>query len=91
MNQGCCGGGAVRLIRIGDTKVGLTGLAAILERFYLEGWSPGDAGLGAALVEACREAGNYILPAEGPAYAAALAKLYGQFCAANAASGEQQD
>lgn len=91
MNQGCCGGGAVRLIRIGDTKVGLTGLDAILERFYLEGWSPGDTGLEAALVEACREAGNYILPPEGPAYAAALGELYRQFCAVNAASGEQHD
>jgi hypothetical protein len=63
--------------------VGLTGLDSALERFYLEGWSPGDPGLEAALVEALREAGNYITPATDYAYQAALRDLYQKFFAAN--------
>jgi hypothetical protein len=82
MSPGCCGGG-VRIIEVAGDKVGLTGLDATLERFYLEGWSPGDASLEAALVEALRQAGNYITPSMEPAYAAALGQFYQKFFAAN--------
>jgi len=76
----------VRIIEVGGNKVGLTGLDTTLERFYLEGWSPGDPGLGATLVEALRSAGNYIAPSVQSAYESALAKLYEQFFAANTPS-----
>jgi len=82
MSPGCCGGG-VRIIEVAGDKVGLTGLDATLERFYLEGWSPGDPGLEAALVEALRDAGNYITPSMEAAYKAALGDLYQKFVAAN--------
>ena len=88
MKQGCCGG--VWVVRLGDSKVGLSGVDRILERFYLQGWLPEDANLGNALLRPLGETGNHIRPTEGPAYAGALGELYHQFCAANAASGEQQ-
>jgi hypothetical protein len=74
----------VRIIEVGGQKVGLTGVDGILERFYIEGWAPGDSGLKAALVEALRQAGNYVTPTEEPAYGAALVELFRQFCLANA-------
>jgi hypothetical protein len=83
MSRGCCGGG-VRIVEVAGSKVGLTGLDTALERFYLEGWSPGDAGLEAALVQALRDAGNYITPSMEAAYQAALGDLYQKFAAANA-------
>jgi hypothetical protein len=82
MSPGCCGG-SVRIIEVAGDKVGLTGLDATLERFYLEGWSPGDPGLEAALVQALRDAGNYITPSMEAAYQAALGDLYQKFAAAN--------
>ena len=82
MSPGCCGGG-VRIIEVAGDKVGLTGLDATLERFYLEGWSPGDAGLEAALVQALRDAGNHITPSMEAAYQATLGDLYQKFVAAN--------
>ena len=83
MSPRCCGIGGVRIIEVAGSKVGLTGLDAALERFYREGWSPGDPGLEAALVEALRDAGNYITPAMDYAYQAALRGLYQKFFAAN--------
>lgn len=84
MSPGCCGMRGVRIIEVAGDKVGLAGLDATLERFYLEGWSPGDPGLEAALVKALRNAGNYITPAVEYAYQAALRDLYQKFYAANA-------
>ena len=84
MSPRCCGTGGVRIIEVAGSKVGLTGLGTTLERFYLEGWSPGDPGLEAALVEALRDAGNYITPSMDYAYQAALRDLYEKFFAANA-------
>lgn len=84
MSPACCGVGGVRIIEVAGIKVGLTGLDTSLERFYLEGWSPGDPGLEAALVEVLRGAGNYITPSEEYAYQAALRDLYQKFFAANA-------
>jgi len=86
MSPKCCGIGSVRIIEVAGDKVGLTGLDATLERFYLEGWSPGDSGLEAALVQALREAGNYITPSMEAAYQAALGDLYQKFFAANSPS-----
>ncbi len=63
--------------------MGLTGLDTTLERFYREGWAPGDPGLEAALVEALRDAGNYITPAMDDAYQAVMRGLYQKFFAAN--------
>ncbi|HZO99245.1 MAG TPA: hypothetical protein VFD30_03025 [Terriglobia bacterium] len=77
----------VRIIEVAGEKVGLTGLDATLERFYLEGWSPGDPGLEAALVEALRDAGNYITPSVEDAYQAALRDLYQKFYGVNAPRG----
>jgi hypothetical protein len=79
----CCGIGTARIIEVAGDKVGLTGLDIALERFYLEGWSPGDAGLEAGLVQALRDAGNYITPSMEAAYQAALGDLYQKFFAAN--------
>lgn len=84
MSPGCCGMKGVRIIEVGGQKIGLTGLDVILERFYIEGWAPGDFGLEAALVEALRQAGNYITPSQEPAHGAALVELFRQFCLANA-------
>lgn len=90
MSRGCCGSGGVRLIEVAGDKVGLTGLDAILERFYLEGWSAGDPRVGDALVTAVREARNYIAPGREPAYAAALREVFREFSAASeAASGRK--
>jgi hypothetical protein len=83
MSPKCCGTGGVRIIEVAGSKVGLTGLDMTLERFYLEGWSPGDPGLEASLVEALRDAGNYITPSMDDAYQAALRDLYQKFFAAN--------
>jgi hypothetical protein len=87
MSPGCCGMRGVRIIEVAGEKVGLTGVDATLERFYLEGWSPGDPGLEAALVEALRDAGNYITPSVEFAYQAALRDLYQKFYAVNAPRG----
>jgi hypothetical protein len=75
------------MIEVAGNKVGLTGLDSTLERFYLTGWSPGDPGLEAALLEALRDAGNYITPSVECAYQAALRDLYQQFFAANPPRG----
>ncbi len=83
MSPGCCGMRGIRIIEVAGNKVGLRELDATLERFYLEGWSPDDPGLEAALVEALRDAGNYITPSVEYAYQAALRDLYQQFFAAN--------
>ena len=90
MSPKCCGISGVRIIEVAGSKVGLTGLDTTLERFYLEGWSPGDPGLEAALVEALRDAGNYITPSMDYAYQAALRDLYQKFFAANAPAKPQQ-
>ena len=73
------------LVRVGQNEVSLAGVDKILERFYLEGWSPGEVGLEEVLVGALREAGNYIPTGQTSAFAAALRELFRQFCAANAA------
>jgi hypothetical protein len=90
MSPRCCGIGGVRIIEVAGSKVGLTGLDTTLERFYLEGWSPGDPGLEAAFVEALRDAGNYITPSMESAYQAALRDLYQKFFAANAPAKPKQ-
>jgi hypothetical protein len=84
MSPGCCGVKGIRMIKVAGDNVGLTGLDATLERFHLEGWFPGDPGLEAALVEALRDAGNYITPSVEYAYQAALRDLYQKFYAAKA-------
>lgn len=86
--SGCCGVGGLRTIKIGGQKVGVTGLDAVLERFWLEGREPGEPDLEKALVAALREAGNYITPPEQPAYEQALGVLYNQFWALNPAASE---
>jgi hypothetical protein len=78
----------LRIIKVGGQKVGLTGLDAVLEQFWLEGWEPGEPGLEKALVAALRQAGNYITPPEEPAYEQALGVLYNQFWALNPTASE---
>ena len=72
------------LVRVGQNEVNLAGVDKILERFYLEGWSPDEAGLKDSLVEALRDTGNYIPPGQEPAYAATLVELFRQFSVATA-------
>jgi len=72
----CCPVKGLRLIRVGDSKVGLTGLDQTLAEIYSQGWLPEQAGLKEALVERLRAAGNYITPASEAAYGDALAELY---------------
>lgn len=80
MSPRCCGSGPLRLVRVGTTDVGLSGLDTVLEQIYLEGWSPGEPGLEEVLVGAARAAGNYIPHGQERAYGAALAELFRQFC-----------
>lgn len=87
MSPGCCNAKGIRMIKVAGDNVGLMRLDATLERFYLEGWSPGDPGLEAAMVEALRDAGNYITPSVEYAYQAALRGLYQKFYAASAPRG----
>lgn len=76
MSPACCGIRNVRIIRIGGSRAGVTGLDQLLQEVDLEGWSPGDPGLGARLVEGLRDAGNYVAPAAEGAYARSLRELY---------------
>ena len=90
MSPGCCAVQGLRSIKVGGQKVGVTGLDGVLERFWLEGWEPGEPGLEQALVAALREAGNYITPAEEPVYEEALGVLYNQFWALNPTAGKTE-
>lgn len=90
MNAKCCGGSSLRMVRISTSEIGLLGLEAVLERFYLEGWMPDETGLEAALLDALRQAGNYIAPAQESAYGVVLAELFRESCAANAVGREQK-
>ncbi len=83
--SGCCGIKGLRKVQIGSTTVGLTGVNAILEALYIEGWSPGDEGLSQSIVERLRQAGNYIAPGEESAYGESLRGLFREFYDANEA------
>ncbi len=84
---GCCGIKGLRMVRIGNDMVGLTGVNAILESLYIEGWSPDDEGLGQSVVARLREAGNYITPSGESAYGEALRDLFREFYKANTGKG----
>jgi hypothetical protein len=75
------------MIRVGNNVVGLTGVNAILEALYIEGWSPDDEDLGQSAVERLREAGNYITPNGESAYGEALRDLFREFYEANTGKG----
>ncbi len=76
MSPACCGIRSVRIIRVGDSRAGVTGVDQLLKRVNLEGWSPEDEGLGKRLVEGLRATGNYVSPAAEAAYARSLLDLY---------------
>jgi hypothetical protein len=80
---GCCGITGLRMVRVGNTTVGLTGVNAILEALYIEGWSPDDEGLSENIVERLRQAGNYITKNEEGTYGAALRDLFREFYEVN--------
>jgi hypothetical protein len=84
---GCCGVTGLRMIRVGDNVVGLTGVNAILEALYIEGWSPDDEVLAKSIVTRLREAGNYITPREEGNYGEALRRLFREFYEANTEKG----
>lgn len=79
MAKGCCSSNVVRKIRIGKLVVGLTGLDDAFAAAARDFRPPGDAALGASLVEALRAAGNYIPQNETQQYAEALIALYAEF------------
>ena len=87
----CCGAGGLRMVRVGDNVVGLTGLDAILEYLYIESWSPEDKGLGETFVQRLREAGNYIPPDQETLYAPVLVDLFREFYEANTAGNPQDE
>jgi hypothetical protein len=45
MARGCCGPKNIRIIRVGNSKAGVTGLDQILEDTLRQGWSPDQEGL----------------------------------------------
>lgn len=84
---GCCGIKGLRMIRVGNNVVGLTGVDAILEALYIEGWAPDDEGLGQSVVSRLREAGNYITASEESTHGEALRGLFREFYEANTGKG----
>jgi len=76
MSPRCCGLRSVRIIQVGNSRAGVTGLDQLLEQAYLEGWSLVDEGLGKRLVDGLRAAGNYVAETAEAAYAASLLELY---------------
>jgi hypothetical protein len=83
MSPACCAPKNIRIIKVGDSRAGVTGLAPLLEQVFREGWSPRDPGLGKRLVEGLRAAGNFVAPASETAYAEALLGLYDDYVEAN--------
>ncbi len=83
----CCGMKGLTMVRVGNNVVGLTGVNAILEALYIEGWSPDDEGFGQNIVARLRAAGNYITPTEESAYADVLRDLFREFYEANKGKG----
>ncbi len=83
----CCGMKGLRMIRVGNNVVGLTGVNAILEALYIEGWSPDDEGLSQNIVARLRAADNYITPSEESTYGEALQDLFREFYEANTGKG----
>lgn len=75
----CCGMKGVRIIRVGNSKAGVTGLDQILEETHRQGWRPEQEGLKQTLVEALRAAGNYVSPSSEGAYGDSLADLYREY------------
>ena len=67
------------MIRVGDSKAGVTGLDRVLEETRSQGWQPEQEGLKQALVEALRAAGNYVSPAAEDAYGDTLLGSYRQY------------
>lgn len=76
MAKGCCSPKGLRLIRVGGSKAGVTGLDQLLEEMYQQGWEPRQQGLGPALLTRLRAAGNYVVPEMEAAYQEALTHLY---------------
>jgi hypothetical protein len=83
MSPACCGPKNFRIIKVGDSRAGVTGLDHLLEQASLEGWSPRDQRLGERLVEGLRAAGNFVAPTSETAYAEALLGLYHDYVGAN--------
>jgi len=81
MGRSCCGNRGVRIIKIANSKAGLTGLDQLLEDVYREGWRPGQPGLEERLISGVRAAGNYIEPGFETVYAKSLEELYRSFLA----------
>lgn len=84
MNASAVRSGNAYRIQVGNSEFILFKLDAILEEFYLEGWSPGDDGLEDALLEALREEGDRIPRGYEPACKAALSKAFSHHCEINA-------
>ena len=76
MSPACCGARSVRIIKVGNSRAGVTGLDQLLEQVHLEGWLLSDQGLGQRLVEGLRGAGNFVANTAEAAYAEALLGLY---------------
>jgi len=79
MARGCCPPKGIRIIRVGDFEAGVKGLEQVLEKAYQQGWLPEQEGLGKALVEGLRAAGNYIGSKVEAAYGEALTNLYREY------------
>lgn len=75
----CCTVKGLRMIRVGDSKAGVTGLDQILEESRRQGWRPDQEGLKRVLVAALRAAGNYVSPSSEEAYGESLLGLYRQY------------
>ncbi len=84
MNRSCCGIRGVRLLRVGDVEVGLTGVDAAMKLLYVEGWSPDDEDLGRTFVQQLRDAGNYIPANQESLYFPVLVELFRNFYEDNA-------
>jgi hypothetical protein len=67
---------SVRIIQVGNSRAGVTGLDQLLEQISLEGWAPDDEGLAKRLVGGLRTAGNYVAQTAEAAYAQSLLDLY---------------
>jgi small redox-active disulfide protein 2 len=67
------------MIRVGDSKAGVTGLDQVLEKTQRQGWRPEQDGLKQTLVAALRAAGNYVSPSSEEAYGESLLGLYRQY------------
>lgn len=76
MSAACCGSARIRIIEVGNSRAGVTGLDRLIDQVFIEGWSPHDEGLGKRLVEGLRAAGNFVAGSAEDDYAKALFALY---------------